>query len=85
MPAIVSTSGRLHIEFVRILFLQAHWETDRFFAASGVQLAQHNRGAVLPLPPRGVLQPDYGKNGQYFSLSFSSTFNFKYRWFAHHI
>jgi hypothetical protein len=25
-------------EFVRLLFLQAHRETDRFFAASGVQL-----------------------------------------------
>jgi hypothetical protein len=40
MPAIASTSGRLHSEFVRLLFLQAHRETDRFFAASGVQLAQ---------------------------------------------
>ena len=44
MPAIVSTSGRLHSEFVRLLFLQAHRETDRFFAASGVQLAQQDRG-----------------------------------------
>ncbi len=44
MPAIVSTSARLHSEFVRILFLQAHRETDRFFAASGVQLAQDTRG-----------------------------------------
>ena len=44
MPAIASTSGRLHSEFVRLLFLQAHRETDRFFAASGVQLAQHDRG-----------------------------------------
>jgi hypothetical protein len=44
MPAIASTSGRLHSEFVRLLFLQAHRETDRFFAASGVQLAQSNRG-----------------------------------------
>ncbi len=43
MPAIASTSGRLHSEFVRLLFLQAHWETDRFFAASGVQLAQTQR------------------------------------------
>jgi hypothetical protein len=40
MYAIVGTSGRLHSEFVRLLFLQAHRETDRFFAASGVQLAQ---------------------------------------------
>jgi hypothetical protein len=42
MTAIPSTSGRLHSEFVRLLFLQAHRETDRFFAASGVQLAQTN-------------------------------------------
>ncbi len=38
MPAIASTSDRLHSEFVRILFLQTHRETDRFFAASGVQI-----------------------------------------------
>jgi len=44
MPAISSTSGRLHSEFIRLLFLQAHRETDRFFAASGVQLEQPNRG-----------------------------------------
>jgi hypothetical protein len=44
MPAIASTSGRLHSEFIRLLFLQAHRETDRFFASSGVQLAQHNSG-----------------------------------------
>jgi hypothetical protein len=44
MPAITSTSGRLHSEFVRLLFLQAHRETDRFFAASGVQSAQVTSG-----------------------------------------
>ncbi len=44
MPPIPSTSGRIHSEFVRLLFLQAHRETDRFFAASGVQLPQTNRG-----------------------------------------
>jgi hypothetical protein len=37
MSAIASTSRRLHREFVR-LFLQTHRETDRFFAASGVDL-----------------------------------------------
>ena len=42
MTAIGSTSDRLHSEFVRLLFLQAHRETDRFFAASGVQLPQTN-------------------------------------------
>ena len=44
IPAISSTSGRLHSEFVRLLFLQAHRETDRFFAASRVQPAQTQRG-----------------------------------------
>ena len=37
IPAIASTSGSLHSEFVLLLFLQDHRETDRFFAASGVQ------------------------------------------------
>jgi hypothetical protein len=44
MSAIVSTSGRLHSEFVRLLFLQAHRETDCFFAASGFLSAQSDRG-----------------------------------------
>ena len=44
MPIMASTSGRLHSEFVRLLFLQAHRETDRFFAVSGVPLAQSTRG-----------------------------------------
>jgi hypothetical protein len=44
MTAIASTSDRLHGEFVRLLFLQAHRETDHFFATSGVQPAQTQRG-----------------------------------------
>jgi hypothetical protein len=44
MTVIASTSGRLHSEFIRLLFLQTHRETDRFFATSGVQLAQRDRG-----------------------------------------
>jgi hypothetical protein len=36
MTVIPSTSDRLHSEFVRLLFLQDHWETDRFFPGSGV-------------------------------------------------
>ena len=47
MTAIDSTSGRLHGEFVRLLFLQAHRETDRFFAASGVQSAQSTSGGFF--------------------------------------
>ncbi len=44
IPAIASTSDRLHSEFVRILFLQDHRETDRFFSSSGVQFAQTHPG-----------------------------------------
>ncbi len=44
MPTIARTSGRLHSEFVRLLFLQTHRETDRFFVASGVLSAQSDRG-----------------------------------------
>ena len=44
MPALASTSGRLHSEFIRLLFLQSHRETDCFFATSGVQFAQSNCG-----------------------------------------
>jgi hypothetical protein len=45
ISAIAGTTGRLHSEFIRLLFLQAHRETDRFFAASGVQSATSNLGA----------------------------------------
>ncbi len=44
VSAIDSTSGRLHSQFVRLLFLQTHRETDLFFEASGVHLAQSDRG-----------------------------------------
>jgi hypothetical protein len=40
MPAITSTSGRLHGDFVRLLFLQDHGKLTAFFADSGVQSAQ---------------------------------------------
>ena len=43
MPIIASTSGRLHSEVVCLLFLQAHRETDLFFATSGVQISQSDR------------------------------------------
>ena len=40
MTTIPCTSGRLHSEFVCLLFLEDHQETDRFFGTSGVQEAQ---------------------------------------------
>ncbi len=39
MTIIASTSGRFHSEFVCLLFVRAHRETDHFFTVSGVQLA----------------------------------------------
>jgi hypothetical protein len=43
MPDVASTSGRLYCEILRILFLQAHRETHRFFAGTGVETAQQNQ------------------------------------------
>ena len=36
LPAIVSTSTRMHGEFLRLLFLQDHRETEAHFAAAGI-------------------------------------------------
>ena len=57
MTTIPSTPGRLHSEFVRLLFLQTHRETDRFFTASGVQLPQPDRGYFHFL--RSVFLPQF--------------------------
>jgi hypothetical protein len=42
LPAIVSTSTRMHGEFLRLLFLQAHLETEAHFTADGMS-SQHNQ------------------------------------------
>ena len=39
IPVISSSSWSLQTDFVCLLFLQTHRETDRFFATSGVHLA----------------------------------------------
>jgi transcription initiation factor IIF auxiliary subunit len=36
LPAIVSTSSRMHGEFLRLLVLQAHWETEAHYSAAGM-------------------------------------------------
>jgi hypothetical protein len=36
LPAITSTSTRMHGEFLRLLFLQAHRETEVHFTATGM-------------------------------------------------
>jgi hypothetical protein len=47
MSTIACTSGRLHSEFIRVLFLQAHRETDRCFA-DPVNLVLDSMISVLP-------------------------------------
>ncbi len=47
IPAIPSTSGRLHGEFIRLLFLQTHRETDHFFTSSGVRVKAHSQTSRL--------------------------------------
>ena len=42
LPAIMTTSSRMHGEFLRLLFLQAHRETTAHFIATG-QPSQQNR------------------------------------------
>jgi hypothetical protein len=55
MTAVGSTSGRLHREFVRLLFLQTHRETDHFLNFRSFVSAI--RSWILPLPPHGLLCP----------------------------
>jgi hypothetical protein len=54
LPAIPSSSGRLHSEFVRLLFLQAHRETDRFFF-NFRSFVIGIRSWILPLPTHDFL------------------------------
>jgi hypothetical protein len=54
MSVITGTNGRLHSDFIRLLFLQDHRETDRFFASSGVQSAQSNLGTDRFFSSSGV-------------------------------
>jgi hypothetical protein len=41
LPAIMSTSNRMHGEFLRLLFLQAHRETESHFSAVGLSLQRN--------------------------------------------
>ena len=46
LPAIVSTSTRMHGEFLRLLFLQAHRETESHFTAAGMSSQTNNSEAL---------------------------------------
>ena len=41
LPAIMSTSTRMHGELLRLLFLQAHRETKAHFTAAGMSLQRN--------------------------------------------
>jgi len=56
MSGITSTSDRLHSEFVRLLFLQSHRETDR----SGVQLTEHTLQVCVPSASSATLRQIHG-------------------------
>ena len=58
LPSIVSTSTRIHGEFLRLLFLQAHRETEAHFTAIGMS-SQHINTEALRFKradARGILQ-----------------------------
>ncbi len=48
LPALVSTSTRMHgeFEFLRLLFLQAHRETEAHFTAAGMSSQTNNSEAL---------------------------------------
>ena len=48
VPAIASTSGRIHCELLRLLFLHAHRETTRFFEIFDYQHAHPHSTATGP-------------------------------------
>jgi len=46
LPAIVSTCTRMHGEFLRLLFLQAHRKTEAHFTAAGMSSQTNNSEAL---------------------------------------
>ena len=74
---LTSTSGRLHSEFIRLLFLQAHRETDRFFAASGVQPAQSTSGGLFTFKRVAFLSQLKAKVGSTLTKAAALRVNFK--------
>jgi hypothetical protein len=54
MPDMAGTNGRLHSDFIRLLFLQAHRETDGFFYSFRSSVSANKLGSyVLSLSPCG--------------------------------
>ena len=47
LPAIMSTSCRMHGEFLRLIFLQAHLENEAHFNAAGMSSQNYQTDAFL--------------------------------------
>jgi hypothetical protein len=62
LPAIMSTSTRMHGEFLRLLFLQAHRETEAQFTAAG-KLSQRNQLDSFRFKRAAFYQPLKSKVG----------------------
>ncbi len=84
MPDITGTNGRLHSDFIRLLFLQAYRETNRF-ASSGVQSAQSNLGATY-FHFRGVVVLNHLQSKCGLLLTKVATLRVtQFRWDTYHI
>ncbi len=55
IPTIPSTSGRLHSEFIRILFLQVHQGNWPLFCSFRSSVSAIKYGSILPLSSHGFL------------------------------
>ncbi len=76
--------GGYIVNLCAFYFLQAHREkTDRFFAASGVQLAQPNRGQFHYR--RGVLLTAQVQGQQHPRQGDSTTDHIEYSWCTYHV
>ena len=62
LPAIMSTSNRMHGEFLRLLFLQAHRETEAHFTAAGMP-SQRNQSESFRFKRAAFYQGLKGKVG----------------------
>ena len=63
MPAIASTSGRLHSEFVRLLFLQAHVSTGFFYFRRTAFSSGLKRKVVLVLAKAAAFRINLNLDG----------------------
>jgi hypothetical protein len=71
MSVIASTSGRLHSEFVRLLFLQVHRETDHFFYSFRSSASTTYLGSwPVPLPSLGFRFTDQKEGFHFLKIYF---------------